>query len=177
MELNISHAQIQISGYGQRSNLERMSSATRYAERKENVAQTSKPETLNSDELQQIQQLKARDSEVRAHEQAHLNAAGGIAVSAASFTFQTGPDGKRYAVGGEVQISTSPVVGDPEATLKKAETIRRAALAPAQPSSQDYSVAADAAAMANQARIDLLQQNREAGNNTSTLGSRIDIRA
>ncbi|HBA64604.1 MAG TPA: hypothetical protein DCZ48_00195, partial [Methylococcaceae bacterium] len=49
------------------------------------------------EEQRQIEALKARDAEVRAHEQAHLNAAAGIAVSGASFSYQTGPDGNRYA--------------------------------------------------------------------------------
>ncbi|PPD35490.1 MAG: hypothetical protein CTY19_00090 [Methylomonas sp.] len=108
----------------------------------------------------QIEILKARDREVRSHEQAHLTAAGGLAIGGASFEFVTGPDGQRYAVGGEVSIDTSGVPGDPEATLRKAETIRRAALAPARPSSQDYSVASKATAMANQARLEMLRASR-----------------
>ena len=99
---------------------------------------------------------------MRNHEQAHLSAAGGLAVSGASFEFVTGPDGQRYAVGGEVSIDTSGVPGDPEATLRKAETIRRAALAPAQPSGQDYSVASKAATMANQARIEMMKATQTA---------------
>lgn len=114
-------------------------------------------EQLSQDQLRQIQTLKARDQEVRAHEQAHLSAAGSIAISGASFSYTTGPDGQRYATGGEVSIDTSAVANDPQATLAKAETIRRAALAPAQPSAQDHSVASKASAMANKARAELLQ--------------------
>jgi hypothetical protein len=47
------------------------------------------------------------------------------------------PDGCDYALGGEVAIDTSAIAGDPEATLRKMEQIRRAALAPANPSGQD----------------------------------------
>ncbi|MBU2571339.1 MAG: hypothetical protein KJ725_15175 [Gammaproteobacteria bacterium] len=125
------------------------------------------------EEQRQIEALKARDAEVRAHEQAHINAAAGIAVSGASFSYQTGPDGNRYAIGGEVQIDTSPAPGDPEATLRKAESIRRAALAPAQPSAQDFSVAANAARMASDARIELLKQTQE--NAGPQFGTAIDI--
>ena len=46
----------------------------------------------------------------------------------------TGPDGQRYAIGGEVPIDLSAVPGNPQATLQKALTIRRAALAPTDPS-------------------------------------------
>ncbi len=112
-------------------------------------------------DLKQIQQLKSRDQEVKAHEQAHLNAAGSLATGGASFTYQTGPNGVRYAIGGEVNIDTSAVDGDPAATLRKADTIRRAALAPAEPSSQDQVVAGKASAMSAKASIELVKLNQE----------------
>lgn len=132
---------------------------------------------LSNEELKQLEQLKARDREVKAHEQAHLSAAGGIATGGANFTFATGPDGVRYAIGGEVNIDTSAVPGDPEATLRKAEMIRRAALAPAEPSSQDQKVASSAIAMANKARIELIQQRQQEapGNNEQSQQPLIDI--
>ena len=111
-------------------------------------------------ELQQIRKLAERDREVRAHEQAH-QAVGGQYAGAASYTFERGPDGKNYAVGGEVPIDTGKVANDPEATLDKAETIRRAALAPAEPSSQDRRVAAQAVQMAVEARADIQELARE----------------
>ncbi|MCB1759467.1 MAG: hypothetical protein KDI68_06760 [Gammaproteobacteria bacterium] len=113
-------------------------------------------------ELREIDQLQARDRQVRAHEQAHLAAAAGIATSGASFSYRLGPDGKRYATAGEVGIDTAPVAGDPQATLLKAEQIRRAALAPADPSAQDQQVAAAAAQMAMRARAELQQQAAQA---------------
>jgi hypothetical protein len=105
-----------------------------------------------------IEQLKARDQEVRSHEAAHKAVAGPHARGGAHFSYQRGPDGARYAIGGEVQIDLSPVSGDPQATLHKAEQLQAAALAPAQPSSQDYAVAAHAAQMAAQARQELHSQ-------------------
>lgn len=98
-----------------------------------------------------IEALKARDREVRAHEAAHRAAAGMYARGATSFTYQRGPDGGSYAVGGEVSIDVSPVQGDAHATAQKARQIQAAALAPAQPSGQDMAVAAQAAQMAMQA--------------------------
>lgn len=115
----------------------------------------------NPEVLRQISELRIRDQEVRAHELAHLAAAGGIAKGGPTFDYQRGPDGKLYAVGGEVQIDTSGVPGDPEATLQKAEQIQRAALAPAQPSAQDRSVAMAAAAMAAEARAEITSHNSE----------------
>lgn len=115
-------------------------------------------ELLSEEELREVEDLAQRDREVRAHEQAHLSAAGSRATSGVSFSDTQGPDGKRYAVGGEVGIDTSPVQGDPEATLRAAALIQRAALAPAEPSAQDRQVAAAANAMANEARAELGQQ-------------------
>ncbi|NOX58032.1 MAG: catalase [Planctomycetes bacterium] len=100
---------------------------------------------LTEEERKQVDELKKRDAEVRQHEQAHKSAAGGFAKGGPSFSYQRGPDGRQYAVGGEVQIDTSPVKGDPEATVRKMRQIQRAANAPAEPSSQDRKVAARAA--------------------------------
>ena len=108
-------------------------------------------------EQEQIQELAARDREVRAHEQAHAAVAGQYAKGT-SYTYQRGPDGVSYAVGGEVQIDTSEIPGDPEATLRKAQQLRRAAHAPADPSAQDARVAAQAAQMEQQARVELRER-------------------
>ena len=116
---------------------------------------------LSEEERQILKELKARDAEVRAHEQAHLSAAGPYANGAPKFEYQTGPDGKQYAVGGEVSIDTSPVPGNPEATARKARTIKRAALAPRDPSSQDVKVAAQAAQLEAQARLEAKAEKAE----------------
>lgn len=118
---------------------------------------------LSDDERQQVKELAARDREVKAHEMAHKAAGGGIA-GPVSYEFTTGPDGKRYASGGEVSIDTSKVPGDPQATLLKANRIRAAALAPAEPSGQDRKVAAQAARMAAEARMEVAQQTRQNDN-------------
>ncbi|WP_428388583.1 putative metalloprotease CJM1_0395 family protein [Mucisphaera sp.] len=115
-------------------------------------------EPLTEAEQEQVQQLQQRDREVRAHEQAHKNAAGQYATSGPTYSYQTGPDGKRYAVGGSVGIDASPVANDPEATIRKMAVVRRAALAPAEPSGQDRKVAAQAAQTAAEARQQLNQQ-------------------
>ena len=110
----------------------------------------------NSAESQQLRELKKRDREVRTHELAHLSAAGQHARGGPTFKYERGPDGQRYVVGGHVNIDTSSVAGDPEATLRKAEVVRRAALAPANPSPQDRSVAANASSMAAEARREIM---------------------
>lgn len=106
---------------------------------------------------QQVQDLVERDKEVRTHEQAHQSA-GGEYASSPTYQFTQGPDGKRYATGGEVQIDTSVVPGDPAATIAKMQQIRSAALAPAEPSAQDLAVARSAAASEAKARKELMAE-------------------
>jgi hypothetical protein len=125
---------------------------------------SQKPEA--SPQQQRLQQLEiaklvSRDQEVRAHEQAHA-AVGGAYAGAPTYTFTQGPDGKRYAAGGEVSIDVSAVPNDPEATLRKMEVVLRAALAPAEPSAQDLRVASQAQAQMTQARVELAEQQRDA---------------
>jgi|GEM_PF-2300295 len=150
------------------------------------LQQTAKPaatdtkKALQLSEVDQkiVQQLTKRDAEVKAHELAHLAAAGGIAISGAHFEYQLGPDGVRYAVGGEVNIDTSPVSGNPAATLRKADIIKSAALAPAQPSAQDLQVAASATTMAAKASAELLAlSKRTQEGDKSSLGSLLDVSA
>lgn len=123
-----------------------------------NTSNTSESIEISEQERQQIQKLKSRDRVVRAHEAAHLAAGAGIVRGGANFSFQRGPDGVQYAVGGEVKIDASKVFGDPQATLEKAQKVRAAALAPAQPSTQDRTIAAKAAQMSIEARAEISQQ-------------------
>lgn len=116
---------------------------------------------LSDAEKKQVAELKRRDTEVRRHEQAHKAAAGGLAKGGPKFEYETGPDGKRYAVGGEVQIDTTKVSNNPAAAIRKARAIRRAALAPKDPSSQDRRVAAEAARMEAKAQKELADQKKE----------------
>ena len=97
---------------------------------------------LSEDEQEIVAELKRRDTEVRRHEQAHSAAAGSYG-GLPSFEYERGPDGRLYAVGGEVKIDASPL-NDPEATIQKMDIVIRAALAPANPSAQDHAVAAQA---------------------------------
>lgn len=114
---------------------------------------------LSEADQQRVRELQQRDREVRAHELAHVAAGAGLILRGASFTYETGPDGQRYAIGGEVTIDTSPG-RTPEETLSKASRVKAAALAPADPSPQDMQVAGKADMMAAEARAELTQQTR-----------------
>jgi len=103
-----------------------------------------------------IQRLKLGEDKVIAHEQAHKSA-GGQYCGAAAYQFTTGPDGKRYIVGGEVPIR-APEGDTPQATMQIMSIVKRAALAPVDPSAQDLSVASQATAKLQTAKIELNKQ-------------------
>ena len=127
---------------------------------RENDTQKPAPATtdeeLTDQQLREVEKLQKRDMEVKAHELAHVAAGGQYINGQISFAYQTGPDGKRYAVGGEVSIDISAVPGDPEATIAKMQKVRQAALAPADPSSADRNVAAKAVQLQAQARMEAM---------------------
>ena len=117
------------------------------------------PQKLSPEEKQLVAKLQARDTEVRAHEAAHQAAGGGLA-GGASFEYQKGPDGKMYAVGGEVPIAFKEG-STPEETIANARQVKAAALAPANPSSQDYAVASSATMMELKAQQELLKEKMQ----------------
>jgi hypothetical protein len=135
------------------------------AQKKSQPSEADAESRLTLDEKLLIEKLEKVDAEVRAHEMAHIAAGGEYITSGATFSYQQGPDGKKYAVGGEVSIDTASEPGDPEATLQKMRRVRAAALAPAQPSSQDLKVASNAASQAAKAMAEITQliSNEQAG--------------
>lgn len=132
----------------------------------QNQEQSKEPEQPDGQEprspaeVQLIKELSARDAEVKRHESAHA-AVGGVATGAPNYQYQQGPDGKRYAVGGEVSVDLSAVSGDPTATIAKMQRVQAAALAPINPSIQDTKVAASAAKMILAAQTELLALEKE----------------
>ena len=126
---------------------------------------------ISEADRQRLQSLQRSDRQVRAHEMAHVAAGGSLVRSGASFSYAIGPDGQRYAIGGEVAIDTSPG-RNPEETLDKAARIRAAAMAPADPSPQDRHVAALATRMAMQASMELALRRGDTASSTETADSR-----
>ena len=130
-------------------------------EKQQAAEEVSEQEELQLEqEQQQIKELKARDTEVRIHEQAHA-AVGGQYAGSPSYEYQRGPDGTNYAVGGEVPIDVGIINGDPQATIDKMQTVRAAALAPAEPSGADRAIAADATQKMAAAQAELASADDE----------------
>lgn len=100
------------------------------------------------------------DTRVRAHEAAHLAAAGSQASGGASFSYTRGPDGKLYASAGEVAVALKKGK-TPSETIQNAATVIAAALAPADPSPQDLKIASNAARMQAIARSELASDKTE----------------
>ena len=113
-----------------------------------------KQQQLEQKEAQALAQLKKRDLEVKAHEQAHA-AVGGQYAGSPSYEYERGSDGNNYAVAGEVPIDISEVPNDPQATIEKMQQVRAAALAPQEPSGADRAIAAEANQKMSEARADL----------------------
>ena len=129
----------------------------RFGESKKNENKPNEDQ-ITAEEAREVKELAARDQEVREHERAHVMAGGSLVRRGASYQYTTGPDGKRYAVAGEVTIDSSVVSDNPQATITKMQQVRRAALAPAEPSAQDRSVATSASQKEAQARQELRQK-------------------
>ena len=122
-------------------------------------------EELTEEEQAEVEDMKDRDAEVRTHENAHKSA-GGQYAAAPSYTYETGPDGKRYITDGEVSIDVGEE-SDPQDTITKMQVVKRAALAPAQPSAQDRQVYAEASQKEAQARQELNEQKQEEAQGSS----------
>ena len=125
--------------------------------------------SLTPEQQQALAELKRVDQEVRQHEHAHQAVAGGLSSGGASYTYETGADGKHYAVGGEVSISLREGRTEEE-TIRLARQVRRAALAPASPSAQDQRVASQASKMISEA-----EQGRRAEDKLSETAGGLDF--
>jgi hypothetical protein len=125
----------------------------------EKKSSPSSTDDLTAEERQQLVKLQERDAEVRGHEAAHQAAGGGL-TGGASFTYQKGPDGKMYAIGGEVSISTKGA-SSPQEAITNARQVIAAAMAPSNPSGQDFAVASSARMMELKAQQQLAKQQQE----------------
>ncbi|MEP0356154.1 MAG: putative metalloprotease CJM1_0395 family protein [Paraglaciecola sp.] len=121
--------------------------------------ETAEEKQKQQAEQQEVAELKERDAEVRTHEQAHASVGGQYAGSP-KYEYEIGPDGQQYAVSGEVSIDVSKE-STPEETIRKAQQVKAAALAPAEPSPADLRVAAEAAQIALEARTEIAAEGSE----------------
>lgn len=94
--------------------------------------------------------------EIFQHESAHQSAAGAFG---GGINIEYGANG--IPVGGHVDVQMPSLDSEnPEGSVQHAETVKRAALAPSDPSGQDMSVASQAQAILGQAQV-LVQQKQQ----------------
>lgn len=115
----------------------------------------------------QVSILRQRERETIAHEQAHMSA-GGHLTGAPRYSYTRGPDGKNYITGGEVSIKI-PQGRSPQETIQLMNQVIRAALAPANPSPADLSVASKASMIQTKARAELSKAQSQAYKSGSNL--------
>ncbi len=148
---NSSYEKIQKNNTTQ-ENTENTNSQNKDPKQNNEQTQTINGVELTLQQVQQLRELQSIDRNVKAHEAAHQAAGGGLA-GAASFSYTRGPDNQMYAVAGEVPIRMQEG-RTPEETIANARQVAAAAMAPADPSPQDYKVAANAAKMEFDARAE-----------------------
>lgn len=110
------------------------------------VAKREDPDSPDSDKQRVIEDLKKRDRDVREHESAHASDPRLVKIGSAQYDYTIGPDGKAYATGGRVTLSTG-TSRTPEEAIDKAEALKRASMAPGEPSSKDFQAMNAASAM------------------------------
>lgn len=136
---------------------------------------TASPQTGEDMKIaSEIRRLINWENHVKQHEQAHMSVGGDLA-GGASYSYTTGPDGKRYISGGEVSISI-PSSDKPEEMIRILERVKRAALAPADPSAQDIKTASMAASRQSAAYVQLARQRAEKANGDSEQGEPVQDR-
>lgn len=117
---------------------------------------------LSPSEKAAVTRLQQRDQQVRQEEKAHAAVAGDLA-GPINYVYQRGPDGRQYAVGGSVGVSTSVTSGNPEDVRRQAGRLAAAANAATNPSAQDYAVARQAYALGSQLNAAPESSERETG--------------
>jgi hypothetical protein len=131
---------------------------------------TDAAQELTPRERQRVAELQQIDRAVRAHEAAHIAAGAGVVTGGADYSYTYGPDGRQYAVGGEVGIDTAPE-RDPADNVEKGIAIQNAALAPRDPSPQDYRVAGIGAQLESRGRGELARERADENEAAASAGA------
>ena len=138
---------------------------------KKEAEKSKSTDELSQDEKRLVNDLQARDAEVKAHEAAHQS--GGASTGAATYSYQQGPDGRMYAIGGEVSVSFQ-TGSTPQETIANAQAVIASALAPADPSGQDMAVASSAMVMMMKAQQQLAREAQDAISGKETYKNEAD---
>jgi hypothetical protein len=116
---------------------------------------------LSKEEQKEVKDLERIDRQVRSRELTHRAVAGNYAKGSVYFDYVTGPDGKKYAEEGHINIDSRPVPNNPEATIRKAQAIRSVGLTPTSTSPQNRTDFAEISKIEREARMELMTEQRK----------------
>lgn len=108
---------------------------------------------LSQEEQKEVEEMRRINGEVKRRELAHRAVAGNYARGVISYEYETGPDGKKYAVEGHITIDARPILNNPEASIRKAQAIKSVKL--------DRSVSTEAEKMEREVRMELKIEKRK----------------
>ncbi len=114
---------------------------------------------LTEEEKREIEKIRKNGRNVRRRELVYRAIVGNHVRGAVSFQYDTGPDGIKYAIDGHTSIDTRPVINNPEASIRKAQAIKRTKI--------DRSVAVEVDKMEREARQKLREQQRQESEDTT----------
>lgn len=121
----------------------------------------------------EVRQMDDKSRKITNHENKHAailrDSGTGVADAKPQLTQKQGPDGRQYAVAGEVNTDLRPVPGNPKATEHKAEAVYRSAIGDTDRSESDNQAARQALFSAQEARQAKSQQ--PAGNDSGPMES------
>lgn len=112
---------------------------------------------LQSRLIEELTALKKQDDTIKKHEQVHYSVARQYS-ELPIFQYQKGSDGNRYVVKGEVNFKMISSDDSPDAAIKKMQQIYLAALAPADPSTDDLTLAIQAIHSITDLRLQLFME-------------------
>ncbi len=147
--------------FDQKSDLIELSPTAKEKLAQANEEKSTNDQKLSKEEQKEVKELERIDRQVKSRELTHRAVAGNYARGSVSFDYVTGPDGKKYAKEGHINIDARPVPNNPEATIRKARAIRSVELAPTNTLPQDRSVSAEIAKIEREARMELKTEHRK----------------
>ncbi len=148
--------------FNQKSDLIELSPTAREKLAQENAEKSTNDQKLSKEEQKEVKELERIDRQVKSRELTHRAVAGSYARGSVSFDYVTGPDGKKYAKDGHINIDSRPVPNNPEATIRKARAIRSVELSTTNTSPQNRTVSAEISKIEREARMELKTEQREA---------------
>ena len=107
---------------------------------------------MTLEQSNELKRIQGKADKVVAHEDAHSMLGGTLMLGGPVYQYELGSDGEVYETSGQSRIDMSPLAGNPQATIFKMQQVKRAAMAPLNPSGADRVVASQADQIENQAR-------------------------